>query len=212
MHCARDAGRVEVLRYPPIQNVAGMLADEGTRQIRQFFIRIAERVEFRVFLEWIFGQSCFEMFQCDAAVETKLGRGTIEDRDRDGVVEGIVQPADMGRIRCDFQARFQKPEVVAFPRAEHHPVFAKLHWFRVSINREMPHGQKGHISLLDVRYITLDGICTTSSVQTLKLVRVFAPKVVAIATSHASRPRASSTRPILGTLLRASNVCHRPPR
>lgn len=51
-----------------------------------------------------------------------------------------------------------------------------------------------------------------SSVQTLKLSRVFGPKVVAMATSVASRPRATSTRPILGTLLRGSNVCQAPPR
>jgi len=39
-----------------------------------------------------------------------------------------------------------------------------------------------------------------------KLSRVFWPNVVAMATSAASRPRAISTRPILGTLFRGSNV------
>ena len=45
-----------------------------------------------------------------------------------------------------------------------------------------------------------------SSVQTLKLTSVLAPKVVLIATSIASRPLAISTRPIRGTLLRGSKV------
>jgi len=40
----------------------------------------------------------------------------------------------------------------------------------------------------------------------------FGPKVVDSATSHASRPRAMSTRPMRGTLLRASNVYQRSPR
>ena len=52
----------------------------------------------------------------------------------------------------------------------------------------------------------------TSSVHTEKLLSVFGPKVVLIATSAASRPRAINTRPMRGMLLRASNVYHRPPR
>ena len=48
------------------------------------------------------------------------------------------------------------------------------------------------------------------SLQTQKLERVLGPNVVA--TSAASRPRASNTLPIRGTLLRASNVYHCPPR
>ena len=52
----------------------------------------------------------------------------------------------------------------------------------------------------------------TSSVQTLKLASVLGPNVVAMATSIASRPLAINTRPIRGTLLRASKVYQRPPR
>ena len=37
------------------------------------------------------------------------------------------------------------------------------------------------------------------------------PKVLLIATSAASRPRAINTRPFRGTLLRASKVCQLPP-
>jgi hypothetical protein len=36
------------------------------------------------------------------------------------------------------------------------------------------------------------------------------PNVIAIATSAASRPRAISTRPMRGVLLRGSKVCQRP--
>jgi hypothetical protein len=52
----------------------------------------------------------------------------------------------------------------------------------------------------------------TWSVHTLKLVSVFSPKAVLIATSAASRPRASRIRPIRGVLLRASKVCQLFPR
>ena len=51
-----------------------------------------------------------------------------------------------------------------------------------------------------------------SSATTVKLLSVFGPKVVVIATSAESRPRAISTRPMRGMLLRASKVYHRPPR
>ena len=52
----------------------------------------------------------------------------------------------------------------------------------------------------------------TSSVHTLKLVNVLAPNALLSATSAASRPRAISTLPMRGMLLRASKVCHCPPR
>ena len=52
----------------------------------------------------------------------------------------------------------------------------------------------------------------TSSVSTVKLWSVFGPKLVLMATSAASRPRAISTRPMRGMLLRASKVYHSPPR
>jgi CO/xanthine dehydrogenase Mo-binding subunit len=52
----------------------------------------------------------------------------------------------------------------------------------------------------------------TSSVFTVKPVSVFGPKVVVIATSAASRPRASKIRPIRGVLWRASKVYHASPR
>jgi hypothetical protein len=51
-----------------------------------------------------------------------------------------------------------------------------------------------------------------SSVTTLKPMRMLGPNVVVMATSIASRPLAISTRPIRGTLLRASKVYQRPPR
>lgn len=51
-----------------------------------------------------------------------------------------------------------------------------------------------------------------TSAQTRKLRSVLGPNVVVMATSAASRPRASNTRPIRGVLFRGSKVCHSPPR
>src|SRR4051794_12532443 len=52
----------------------------------------------------------------------------------------------------------------------------------------------------------------TSLVQTLNDSSRLTPKVVVRATSAASRPRAMRTRPMRGTLFRASNVYHCPPK
>lgn len=52
----------------------------------------------------------------------------------------------------------------------------------------------------------------TSSVRTLKLFRVLGPKVLLMATSAASRPRAINTRPMRGVLLRASKMYQWPSR
>src|SRR5512132_1404946 len=67
---------------------------------------------------------------------------------------------------------------------------------------ERPLGDAGDLALLHVAARQPEpefrplGQPSTSSVQTLKLVSVFGPKVVLIATSAASRPRAISTRPM----------------
>src|ERR1700737_591402 len=58
----------------------------------------------------------------------------------------------------------------------------------------------------------LTQLARTSSVHTLKLVSVLGPNVLLIATSEASRPRATNTLPMRGVLLRASKVCQCPSR
>src|SRR6187402_2000746 len=83
-------------------------------------------------------------------------------------------------------------------RPEHHAMLAQADGFLVTVNSSVMDGKKRH----------QPGI---SSVQTLKDSSILGPKVVAIATSEASRPRAIRIRPMRGTLLRGSNICQRPP-
>jgi hypothetical protein len=76
-----------------------------------------------------------------------------------------------------------------------------------SVTRTLP----GSHSRVEVgRYGNSAGSFSTSSVHTLKLVSVFGPNVLVIATSTASRPRAISTRPVRGILLRGSKTCQEP--
>ena len=76
-------------------------------------------------------------------------------------------------------------------------------------------GENANASVSSVRFgmkvVSSLAAYTSSSVQTLKLTRMFGPKVWVIGTSAASRPWAIRTRPIRGMLLRASKVYQRPP-
>ena len=84
-------------------------------------------------------------------------------------------------------------------------MLAEAHWLAVTVHRGVAHRENRHQRAAPPVWPL--GI---SSVQTRKLFSVFGPNVVVIATSVASRPRAIRMRPILGTLLRGSNMCHRP--
>src|SRR5580765_359100 len=103
----------------------------------------------------------------------------------------------MRGLRRDMEAAPDQPEIVAVARAKHHAMLAKADRRAIAVDRGVAHREHCHQA--------------TGSVQTLKLSSVFAPNVVAIATSDASRPRAMRTRPTRGTLLRGSNRCQRPP-
>ena len=145
------------------------------------------------------------MFNRHGAFEAKFGCGPLKSGDGDRVIERIVQPAQMRGLRRDLQVRPNQPQVVTFARAEQHAMFPEADGLTVTIDGGVAHCQKGHQSA--VLRTSPSGI---SSVQTLKLSSVLGPNVVAIATSHASRPRAIRTRPMRRTLLRGSNICQRP--
>ena len=66
------------------------------------------------------------------------------------------------------------------------------------------------IGLMTARF--QDDLFGASSAETLNPDKVPGPKMWVSGTSAASRPRAMRIRPIRGTLLRGSKVCHRPPR
>src|ERR1700694_4304598 len=112
----------------------------------------------------------------------------------------------MSGLWRDDQVGPDQPQVVTLAWTEHHAVFAEADGLPGTIDGGVAHREKRHQPA--VPRVPPAGI---SSAQTLKLSSVLGPNVVAIATSHASRPRAIRMRPIRGTLLRGSNVCHLPP-
>src|ERR1039457_3749607 len=141
------------------------------------------------------------MLQRHGAFETQFRRGTVKSGHGDGVIEWVVQPAQLGGLRRNEQVGSDQPEVVTGPWAEHHAMFPQADRLPVAVDSRVVNGEQRHQS-------AISGI---SSDQTLKPSRKLGPKVVAIATSDASRPLAIRTRLIRGTLLRGSKTCQRPP-
>ena len=51
----------------------------------------------------------------------------------------------------DVELRAHQAQIVALARAEHHPMLAEPHRFRVAIDRDMPHREQAHAGGQDVR-------------------------------------------------------------
>ena len=86
------------------------------------------------------------MLEGDRAVEAKLGRRGVERCDRHRVVEDVVKPAELGWLRHDVQLRADEPEIVALARPEHHAMLAESDRFRISVDGDVPDGQKPHLA------------------------------------------------------------------
>jgi hypothetical protein len=119
------------------------------RAVGPFIARVVEWKGPCGSLQRIVGQPRFDMLQGDHAVESKPSRRAIEIRDRDGVVEHIMQPVQIRRLRRDVQARPDEAEIMAFARAEHHPMLTQFHRLRIVIRREVTHRQHARGKLLN---------------------------------------------------------------
>ena len=84
------------------------------------------------------------MLQRHVAFEAQLGGGAFKSRDRDRVIERIVQPAQMRRLRRDRQLGADQAQIVALARTEHHAMFAETDWFTIAINGGVAHREKRH--------------------------------------------------------------------
>src|SRR5580693_4905607 len=126
------------------------------------------------------------MFQRHRTFKAQLPSGALKRSHRHGIIERIVQPAQLNRLRRNSETGADQPKIVAFSRPEHHAMLSQTNRLRIAVHRRVANGKKCH-------YDTPSAI---SSVQTLKLSRKFGPNEVTMATSDASRPRAINTRPM----------------
>ncbi len=74
------------------------------------------------------------MLQRHGAFEAELGRGPLKSGNRDGVIERIVQPAQLSGSRRDGQVGSDQPQVVTGARAEHHAMLAKTDGLPVTVD------------------------------------------------------------------------------
>ena len=140
----RSRRRCQEALDPGTDVVGRILARESVDEVGPFVIRIVKRESVRPALESIVGKRCLRLFEGDRALETKLGSRAVERCDGHRVVEDVVKPPKAGRPRRDVQPRADEPEIVALPRPEHHAMLAEAHRFRISVDRDVTHGQKPH--------------------------------------------------------------------
>ena len=146
----RSRRRCQESLDPRIDVVGRILARESVDEVGPFVIRIVKRESVRAPLEGVVGKRGVYLFEGDRAVETKLGSRGVERGDGHRVVEDIVKPPKAGRPRHDVQLRADEPEIVALSRPEHHAMLAESYRFRVSVDRDVPYGEKPHLAADDL--------------------------------------------------------------
>ena len=144
-HRGCRSGRRQEARRPRTEVVGRILARQRADEIGPFVIRIAKGIGVRPDLECIVGQRRLYVLEGDRAVETKLGRRFVKGCDGHRIVEDVVKPPKVRRARQDIQLRADEPEIVTLARPKHHAMLAKSHRFRISVGRDVPHGQKAHV-------------------------------------------------------------------
>ena len=96
-------------------------------------------------------------------------RQTLERGDRHGVVERVVQPAQVRGPRGDRQACLDQAQIMARPGAEHHPVFSQPDGLTVAIDGGMTDREDGHqelIAELHLEHVDAEGrIFSTAQAQ-----------------------------------------------
>jgi hypothetical protein len=84
------------------------------------------------------------VLQRDVALDAKASCISGEVRDRDAIVEDIVNPAQTLGPRIDVERRLEKPLIVAVARAQHHPVLRQANGLGVGVGRDVFDCQNCH--------------------------------------------------------------------
>jgi hypothetical protein len=113
-------------------------------QLGAVIIGIAERIRLRLALQRIVRQRRLQMLQRDGTVEAQLLGGVAERGDGDGVVEHVVEPAEVGGAGKDVESRSHQAKIVALAWAKHHPMLAERYRLTVTVSRQMADGEDRH--------------------------------------------------------------------
>jgi hypothetical protein len=107
------------------------------------------------------------VFQRDIALDPKASRIPGEVRDRNAIVENVVNPAHALRSGFDVEGCLEKPLIIAVARAEHHPMLSQANWRAVGVGRDMFHSQNCHALSMECRAIEWSYISRCESVRRL---------------------------------------------
>ena len=103
---------IEKLQRPFGHALARVVMSQSAREIGEVLIGIAERIRSRILFERILRHGVLEMLQRHGAFEAQFGRGPLKSGNGDGVIERIVQPAQVSGLRRDDQVGPDQPQVV----------------------------------------------------------------------------------------------------
>ena len=78
---------------------ARVMRGQPAGEIGKILVRISKRIRLGAILNRVFGQRAFEMFERHGAFKAQLTGSALEGRDRDGIIERIVKPAQVSRLR-----------------------------------------------------------------------------------------------------------------
>ena len=113
-------------------------------EVGHFFRVIGEWIILGFVLEQEFRLVERDVLERDVVLDLEAPGFSGKVRDRNAIVEGVVDPAKAVRTRLNLEARFEKPLIVAVAWAEHHSVLAQAHGRGIGIGREMSYREDGH--------------------------------------------------------------------
>ena len=113
---------------------------------------------FRVIGEWIISGSVLEqefrlverdVLERNGVLDLEAPGFSDKVRNRNAIVEDVVDPTKPVRTRLNLEGRLEKPLIIAVARAEHDPMLTQAHGRSIGVGREMFHSQNRHVFAIE---------------------------------------------------------------
>jgi hypothetical protein len=93
------------------------------------------------------------VFQRDIALDPKASCIFREVRNRNAIIEDVVNPAYALGSGFNIEGCVEKPLIIAVARAEHHPMLPQANRHDIGVGRDMFHSQNCHALSVECRPI-----------------------------------------------------------
>ena len=131
----------------------GVMPLDRPGEVGHFFRVIGERIISGSVFEQEFRLVDRDVLHGDGVLDLQAPGFSGKIRNRNAIVEDVVNPAKPVRTGRNLEARLEKPLIVAVARAEHHSVLAQAHGRCIGIGREMSYREDGHERLIGCRSV-----------------------------------------------------------